>query len=63
MIFRCKISRWEAKRELRDRAMRRSLLELLQDATKDEHNQPWPDIEPMMDDEQVLGELKRILGG
>ena len=61
MIFRCKMSRWEAKRGLRDQAMRRKLLEFLQEGTRAEGEENRP--EPMMDDEQVLDELKRILGG
>ena len=63
MIFRKKLDRWEVERELRDRKMRRKLLEFLQDGT-----QMWtPGVpkrpDPMMDDEQVSEELKRILGG
>lgn len=42
--------------------MRKTLLKFLQEATAEEHNQPWPDIEPMRDDDQVKDELHRILG-
>lgn len=47
---------------LRDVKMRRALLEFLQEATK-EMNQggaDWP--EPMLDDDGVKEELRRILG-
>ena len=53
---------WEIKQALRDIAMRKTLLKFLQEATAEEHNQPWPDIEPMRDDDQVKDELHRILG-
>ena len=56
------ITAYEAKRILRDAAMRRALLSWLQEQTKENHNQPWPDIEPMLDDGQVAEELRRILG-
>jgi hypothetical protein len=53
---------WELQRELRDHKMRRALLEMLQDATK-EDRAGFPDFpEPMRGDEEVLEELRRILG-
>lgn len=62
MIFKRKISTYEAEQALRDKAMRRKLLEFLQEETK-EHTAVGPDWpEPMRDDEQVEEELKRILG-
>ena len=63
MIFKRKISAWEAERTIRDNEMRRALLEILQEATKEHKgsDERWP--EPMRDDEEVEEELKRILGG
>jgi len=55
------MKKWQLEEELRDKAMRKKLLKLLQEATK-EYNQPWPDIEPTRDDDEVKTELKRILG-
>ena len=49
---------YEAKQLIRDAAMRRALLELLQKATKI-HAEGRP--EPMLDDDGVNRELKRIL--
>ena len=52
---------YEAKQIVRDAAMRRALLEWLQEATK-EHREgvpTWP--EPTRDDNDVKQELKRIL--
>ena len=53
--------KWLLERELRDKQMRRALLELLQEATKDKGpgGGGWP--EPMLDDGQVTYELQRIL--
>lgn len=50
-------SKWELEQALRDKAMRRVLLELLQEATKPKDG--W--LEPMRDDGQVVDELHRIL--
>lgn len=58
MIFKRKISKWEAEQVVRDSAMRRALLKFLQDEIKLEKGRP----EPMRDDEEVDEELKRILG-
>lgn len=58
MIFKRKISKWEAGRALRDSAMRRALLKILQDETTPENGRP----DPMRDDEDIEEELKRILG-
>ena len=53
---------WEIKIALRDVEMRRALLELLQEATK-ETREGYPGFpEPMRDDAQVKEELQRILG-
>ena len=53
---------WELKQALRDKAMRRVLLEFLQKETKQVHTRPAPDWpEPMLDDEEVEEELHRIL--
>jgi hypothetical protein len=53
---------WEIKRDLRDRTMRRALLEMLCEATKEERP-GYPEFpEPVRDDEQVQEELRRILG-
>ena len=70
MMFKRKISTYEAKQALRDKAMRRALLEFLQDATPERGSKDpekphlipprWP--KPMRDDEDVEEELKRILG-
>ena len=52
---------WEIRRALRDTKMRRALLKMLQEATK-EHRDGYPDFpEPMRSDEQVTEELHRIL--
>ena len=62
MMFKRKISAYEAQQALRDKAMRRKLLEFLQEETKESRDggPDWP--EPMRDDEEVEEELKRILG-
>ena len=52
---------WELRQALRDKAMRKALLEFLQKATAEEHNKPWSDIEPIRDDEEVIEELHRVL--
>jgi len=53
---------YELKRALRDRAMRRALLELLQEAIK-QKRPGCPQLpEPMIDDDSVERELHRILG-
>ena len=53
---------YELKRALRDKSMRRALLEVLQEATK-EIRQGYPEFpEPMRDDDDVERELHRILG-
>ena len=51
---------WEMKRVIRDAAMRRVLLKILQEATED-YREGFPGIEPMLDDEEVVKELHRIL--
>ena len=51
----------EAVRIIRDAAMRRSLLEILQEATKDLREDGPSRPEPMLDDDDVKRELKRIL--
>lgn len=53
--------KWELEQALRDKAMRRALLEMLQEATKNQRpgGPDWP--EPMRDDDQVVEELHRIL--
>ena len=56
------VKSWELQQALRDKAMRRALLEMLQDATKEKRPggaTEWP--EPMRDDGQVIDELHRIL--
>lgn len=59
------MKKWQLRQQLRDLAMRRVLLELLQEATK-EYNGSGPGIpncpEPMRDDDDVKEELRRILG-
>lgn len=55
----------EARQVIRDAAMRRALLEMLQEATKDHrpgHDKGVPMPEPTMDDDRVKNELDRILG-
>ena len=53
---------YELKRALRDKSMRRALLEVLQEATK-EIRQGYPEFpEPAIDDDSVERELHRILG-
>ena len=61
-MFKRKISAYEAKQTLRDKSMRRKLLEFLQEETKESRDggPDWP--EPMRDDEDVEKELERILG-
>ena len=56
------MKKWYLEEELRDKAMRKEVLKLLQEATKD-HRTPAPDWpEVTRDDDGVKTELKRILG-
>jgi hypothetical protein len=51
----------QAKQVIRDAAMRRALLDMLLDATRD-HRESIPDRpEPVRDDNQVAEDLRRIL--
>lgn len=52
---------WELKRALRDKAMRRELLQMLQEATQEKSGAHPARPEPMRDDEQIVDELHRIL--
>jgi hypothetical protein len=54
---------YEAKQVIRDVAMRRALLEFLQEATQEPRGSAPKLPEPMRDDEEVKSELKRILKG
>lgn len=54
---------WEAKRIIRDASMRRALLYILEEATRDLRPGGSDKPEPMRSDEDIKDELRRIILG